>query len=61
MSENLAGDEKLVIQSVLESTRNKLAQVTLINADLEGLLSLERQKNKELLELLQKESSSTND
>lgn len=58
MNENLSNDEKLVIQSVLESTRTKLAQVTLMNADLEGLLALERQKNKELLELLQKEPTS---
>jgi hypothetical protein len=54
MSEMLPEEEILVVKSVLESTRNRLAQMTLVNADLEGLLALERNKNKELLEHLQK-------
>jgi hypothetical protein len=45
-------EEKLILQSMLDVTRTRLAQAVLLNADLEALLTLERKKSAELLEML---------
>jgi hypothetical protein len=52
MSSQVDLEESLAIKAVLSSTRIKLAQQIVMIADLEGLLALEREKNKELTELL---------
>lgn len=41
-------EQIVVLQSVLEVTRERLLQSTVANTELDGLLRIERAKNKEL-------------
>lgn len=54
-------EEKILLQAILDSTRNKLAQATLVNADLEALLAIEKRKLAELQNTISYTKESKND
>lgn len=52
-SQSLTTEEQvLILQAVLEATRAKLAQAVFASTELEGLLTLERQKSSRLSDIL---------